>query len=114
MPDNNETEIPPVPFLNPEFLNSPPARAIRILAEYLEPADRLRRARIRDTIVFFGSARSGSPEAAAEQLAIAKDPDERARAEVSVKLARYYKDAEELAHRLTEWTRRLTIDHEFV
>ena len=48
---------------------SPAARALRILAEYIEPAERLRRARISDTIVFFGSARSGSPEQAAEQLA---------------------------------------------
>jgi uncharacterized protein (TIGR00730 family) len=114
MPDNDETQIPPVPFLNPKFLNSPPARALRILAEYLEPADRLRRARIRDTIVFFGSARSGSPEDAAQQLAQAKDADERARAEVAVKLARYYKDAEDLARRLTQWSKALTIDHEFV
>ena len=114
MPDNDETQIPPVPFLNPEFLNSPPARALRILAEYLEPADRLRRARIRDTIVFFGSARSGSPEDAAQQLVQAKDEDERARAEIAVKLARYYKDAEDLARRLTEWSKALTIDHEFV
>ena len=114
MPDNDETQIPPVPFLNPDFLNSPPARALRILAEYLEPADRLRRARIRDTIVFFGSARSGSPEDAAQQLVQAKDEDERARAEIAVKLARYYKDAEDLARRLTEWSKALTIDHEFV
>ena len=114
MPDNDETQIPPVPFLNPDFLNSPPARALRILAEYLEPADRLRRARIRDTIVFFGSARSGSPEDAAQQLVQAKDEDERARAEIAVKLARYYKDAEDLARRLTDWSKAVTIDHEFV
>jgi hypothetical protein len=61
--------ISPLPFLNIDFLKSPAARTIRILSEYLEPADRLRRARIRDTIVFFGSARSPSPEEAAERLA---------------------------------------------
>src|SRR5260370_30884275 len=65
----NKFETPPLPFLNTYFLKSPAARAIRILSEYLEPAERLRRARIRDTIVFFGSARSPSPEQAAEQLA---------------------------------------------
>src|SRR5215472_2947614 len=68
MPDKKDSEISPVPFLNLEFLNSPAARTIRILSEYLEPAERLRRARIRDTIVFFGSARSLSPEQAARQL----------------------------------------------
>ena len=69
MADNEEYELPPVPYLNKEFLQSPPARILRILAEYLEPADRLRRAHVHDTIVFFGSARSPSPEQAAEQLA---------------------------------------------
>jgi len=61
----NKSEISRLPFLNTEFLKSPAARTIRILSEYLEPAERLRRARIRDTIVFFGSARSAAPEQAA-------------------------------------------------
>src|SRR6266480_68290 len=64
----NKSEISQLPFLNTDFLKSPAARTIRILSEYLEPAERLRRARIRDTIVFFGSARSPSPEMAAQQL----------------------------------------------
>src|SRR5438093_13082180 len=68
MPEKKDSEISPVPFLNIEFLKSPAARTIRILAEYLEPAERLRRAGIRDTIVFFGSARSPSPEQAGERL----------------------------------------------
>src|SRR3989442_1948668 len=69
MTKKREDETSPLSFLNTEFLKSPAARAIRILSEYLEPAERLRRARIRDTIVFFGSARSPSPEQAAEHLA---------------------------------------------
>ena len=44
-------------YRNPEFLNGPEARPIRILSEYLEPRARLRRFNIIDTIVFFGSAR---------------------------------------------------------
>ena len=35
----------------------PDARPLRILSEYLEPLSHFRRQRIRDTIVFFGSAR---------------------------------------------------------
>src|SRR6266481_8959648 len=69
MTKKREDETSPLSFLNTDFLKSPAARAIRILSEYLEPAERLRRAHIRDTIVFFGSARSPSPEQAAEQLA---------------------------------------------
>jgi len=47
-----------------DFLNSPDARTIRLLAEYLEPLRRLRQNRVKDTIVFFGSARLKSREIA--------------------------------------------------
>jgi uncharacterized protein (TIGR00730 family) len=90
MPDKNPPDSPPLAFLNPDFLKSPAARTIRMIAEYLEPAERLRRAQVRDTIVFFGSARS-VPQ-----------------------LARYYQDAEELARRLTEWSKSLTGNHDFI
>ena len=46
-----------VAYMNDDFLNSPDARALRILAEYLEPLAHFRRERVRDTVVFFGSAR---------------------------------------------------------
>src|SRR5215467_6555029 len=126
MSDNNETEIPPLHYLNTDFMNSPGAMALRILSEYLEPAERLRRARIRDPFVFFGSARSGSPEDTAQRLAHVNEQiivagsesaelaDARASAEVAVKLARYYGDASELARRLTVWSKALTGHHDFV
>src|SRR5262245_5038134 len=113
-------------FLNPEFLKSVSARPVRILSEYLEPAERLRKARIRDTIVFFGSARSPTPEQAAQQLAEIDEKiahangnqqelaETRTRAEAAVKLARYYQDAVELSRRLTEWSRSLTGNHDFI
>ena len=41
-------------YKNLDFLNSPDAREIRILAEYLEPKHRFEKYKIRDTIVFFG------------------------------------------------------------
>ena len=65
-------------FLNPEFLKSVSARPVRILSEYLEPAERMRRARIRDTIVFFGSARSCSPEEAERRMIEVRDELEQA------------------------------------
>jgi uncharacterized protein (TIGR00730 family) len=126
MADKKETEISPLPFLNTDFLKSPAARTIRILSEYLEPAERLRRARIRDTIVFFGSARSPSPEQAAQQLAHVNEniaragvastelAEARTRAETAVKLARYYQDAVELSRRLTEWSKSLTGNYDFI
>ena len=48
----------PMAYLNPEFLNSPDGRILRILSEYQEPLSRFRREKIQDTVVFFGSARS--------------------------------------------------------
>src|SRR5215471_12515147 len=109
MAEKKDSQIPPLPFLNPEFMTSPPARTIRILAEYLEPAERLRRAGVRDTIVFFGSARSHSPEQVAEfRNGVGDVP------ETAVKLARYYQDALDLARRLTEWSLSLTGDHRFI
>ena len=51
------------------------ARPLRILAEYMEPLDRLRKEHIHDTIVFFGSARL-----------LPDGP-----------MGRYYKEAQELA-----------------
>jgi uncharacterized protein (TIGR00730 family) len=126
MAEKKESEFPPLPYLNAEFLNGPAARVIRILAEYLEPAERLRRAHIRDTIVFFGSARALSPEAAALQLQrvnseiaqagslTAELEESRRRAETSVKLARYYNDAVELARRLSEWSKSLTNNRDFI
>jgi uncharacterized protein (TIGR00730 family) len=75
----------PVAYLNDSFLNSVDARAIRILAEFLEPLSHFRREKIRDTVVFFGSARieEGKGE-----------------------LARYYDEARILARLLTEWSER--------
>jgi uncharacterized protein (TIGR00730 family) len=126
MAEKKEPEFPPLPYLNTDFLKSPAARTIRILSEYLEPAERLRRAGIRDTIVFFGSARSLSPEQAAQRMAYVNEQiaqagslspelaEARTRAENSSKLARYYQDAVELSRRLTEWSKSLTGHHDFI
>jgi uncharacterized protein (TIGR00730 family) len=126
MAEKDDYELPPLPFLNPEFLKSPAARTIRILSEYLEPAERLRRAGIRDTIVFFGSARTAAPEDAARRLETIKEEirlagaesetlaQARHQAEVAVRLSRYYNDAVELARRLTEWSKGLANNRAFV
>lgn len=126
MSESEKRTIPPLPYLNADFLKSQEARLIRILSEYIEPATRLRRHRVRDTIVFFGSARSLSPEVAADELELirkeAKEvieltPELKARlehAEQAIKLARYYNDAMELARRVTEWSKSLTGQHHFI
>ncbi len=71
-------------YENPEFLSSDDARTIRILSEYLEPETRLDRLKVNNTVLFLGSARAVPGPGSAH-------------------LARYYREAEELAFRIAEW-----------
>ncbi|MBP8128471.1 MAG: TIGR00730 family Rossman fold protein [Candidatus Hydrogenedentes bacterium] len=101
-------------YKNLEFLNSPDARLVRVMCEFTEPQARLRRARIRDTIVFFGSARLPSAEQARARLDALRKQRSRNRSLVSKaaweaalrdrELSRYYEDARELAARMTRWS----------
>ena len=90
------------------FLESKDARALRMLAEYLEPLSRFKRYGVRDTIVFMGSARLMSREAAEAALAHAKEAGSGlAAARTALELSNYYEAARELAHRLTSWSKKL-------
>src|SRR4051812_11917550 len=55
-------------YQSDDFIHSVEARPVRILAEYAEPLARFHRHGVIDTIVFMGSARFLSPEAAQAQL----------------------------------------------
>ncbi len=81
----NAPARPPLAYKNDDFLKGPDARSLRIVSEYLEPLSHFRRQRIRDTIVFFGSAR------------IREDGP----------LGEYYRDARTLAAMLTTWAKTL-------
>jgi uncharacterized protein (TIGR00730 family) len=97
-------------YKNLEFLTSRDARTIRILAEYLEPQARFEHYNVKDTVVFFGSARALSPEQAEDKLqkAVGSGNDDGIeRAKRAVKLSRYYEDARTLARMLTEWSKGL-------
>ena len=48
---------PVLAYRDQAFLDTDDARPLRILAEYLAPMRALREQQVRDTIVFFGSAR---------------------------------------------------------
>jgi len=95
-------------YKNEHFLNSPDARALRILSEYVEPETRFKEFHVKDTIVFFGSARFVSEEEALELVEKAKagDGDLKA-AELKLRMSRYYEDTRRLAARLTEWSKSL-------
>jgi uncharacterized protein (TIGR00730 family) len=98
----------PKAYHNPRFLESRDARALRILAEYLEPLSRFQRHQVQDTIVFMGSARLKSREAAQTALAEAeRTGGDRAAAQTMLELSDYYEAARALAHRLTDWSKKL-------
>ena len=95
-------------YQNPGFLNSKSARELRILSEYLEPKSRFDRHRVEDTIVFMGSARILSREAAAELLKAAQaGSGDLQEAKTALQMSVYYEAARELAHRLTGWSKGL-------
>ena len=102
-------------YKNQAFLNSPGARGLRILAEYMEPAQRLDELDIKDTIVVFGSARIPPRDVAEKELADARaNGGDVAKAERRVAVSRYYEDTRELCGRLTEWSKSLDDGRRFV
>jgi uncharacterized protein (TIGR00730 family) len=76
---------PPLAYRDTSFLDTEEARPLRILAEYLQPLEVFRRQRVKDTIVFFGSARLS-----------ADGP-----------MGRFVAEARELARLVTEWSKGL-------
>jgi predicted Rossmann-fold nucleotide-binding protein len=111
------TPLPKLAYQDPQFMESLGARPLRILAEYLDPLSRLRRANIGDTIVMFGSARIQSRDRALAHLkqtqAAARGrrtPASRAKitaARSLLEMSRYYEEARELSHRITSWAMTL-------
>jgi len=77
-------------YYDNKFLGSMSGRPLRILSEYLGPLSTLQRNNIRDTIVFFGSARTKEQN-------------------------KYYQQARELAFKLTKWNmKNFTDEHRYV
>jgi uncharacterized protein (TIGR00730 family) len=111
----------PLAYLDPVFLDTEEARPLRILAEYLEPLGRFKSENIQDTVVFFGSARIHSKERAEQALErlnrrFGDRPDAEAevhlrRGKRAVEWSRYYEEARQLAHLLTDWTTTLVSPH---
>jgi len=109
-------EIEP-PYRDPVFMESLPARPVRILTEYIDPLERFRREKVGDTIVMFGSARILSREKALARLRkLQKRGKGRGTPEIRkaireakalLEMSRYYEEARELARRITTWAMSL-------
>jgi uncharacterized protein (TIGR00730 family) len=112
-------KCPPKAYQNPDFLLGDDGRIVRMLSEYLEPASRLASQRVKDTVVFFGSARILPPEESAKRLeelqrscqsdaaGIKPTEDEMGRAKRAVHLSRYYEEASTLAQLIVGWAKTL-------
>ena len=77
----NEHRRNPLAYEDEAFMNTAGARSLRILSEYLKPLNTFRQEKIRDTVVFFGSARIKEEGT----------------------LSRYYNEARQLSKMITEW-----------
>src|SRR5436309_10366997 len=105
---------PVLAYQDNRFMQSGEGRALRILAEYLEPQSRLRKARVQNTVVFFGSARLLSREEADQRArelqgqsgdgASPADGADFKAALMAVEMSRYYEEARELAKLITRWS----------
>jgi uncharacterized protein (TIGR00730 family) len=105
---------PPEPqkaYRNLDFMESPSARSLRILSEYVEPNARYKHYKIDDTIIFFGSARVlPRDEAQRRHEAAEAEGGDLKVAQRNLDMSRYYEDTRELARRLTEWSKSLQQD----
>ncbi len=86
-------------YYNTEFLSSPEGRSIRILSEYYGPKRKLKKHKIENTIVFFGSARI-SPKS--EHESNSKNSEQK-----KLNMSQYYLDAQSLSKKLTEWSMKI-------
>lgn len=84
--NGNDSLRRPLAYREEAFLQSPESRPLRFLSEYLWPLAHFQDEKIHDTIVFFGSAR----------------------VDENGPLARYYREARELARSLTVWSESLS------
>jgi uncharacterized protein (TIGR00730 family) len=111
-----QKEIEP-PYRDPLFMESLPARPVRITTEYIDPLERLRHENVGDTIVMFGSARILSRDHALARIhKLRKEKRRHAtleyraalrNAKSAVEMSRYYEEARELARRITSWSMSL-------
>ena len=106
-------------YKNKDFLNSPSARIIRIMSEMIEPAARFSKYRVKDTVVFFGSARIFSRNVTSRNFRRIKARIKRVKfpslnlkhqyeqARRDAAMSRYYEDARLLAKKLTHYFKGL-------
>jgi uncharacterized protein (TIGR00730 family) len=104
---------PQLAYKSERFIDSHDARTLRILAEYLEPQARLKRAGVQNTVVMFGSARILPNDVAVRQLRDVENrvrstnpptPAELKSARTALNMSEYYEAARDLSRLITQWS----------
>ncbi len=111
---------------NGDFIHSPDGRTLRLLAEYLHPERYFRKHQVRNTVVFYGSARSMSLEmynaelARLSNLLETSEGDEKANVEALIAehkkfefTSKIYSDAVALAEMVARWSSDLPAEKRF-
>lgn len=116
----------PKAYENIDFLKGSYGREIRILSEFAEPRSRFIQEKIKDTIVFFGSARIKPPDVAKQRFSDLKKRltkqklkdanllKEFENAKVTLEMSKYYDESTKLAKLLTNWSNKLNHERRFV
>jgi len=116
----------PKAYKNLDFLNSSNASTIRILAEFLEPMSRFEEEKIKETVVFFGSARTMAKNDALKKLkeirskytknnkVTAAGKRHIEEAEMHLMMSKYFEGAARLAFLITKWASSLKQGNRFV
>jgi len=87
---------------NREFLHGRSARPLRVLAEFIEPEERLRKHGIHNTIVFFGSSLSVDNRTFRKQK-----PPGKAVSEKASRVSNAHESCIKLAKRITAWSQKI-------
>jgi uncharacterized protein (TIGR00730 family) len=87
---------------NLEFLHGRSARYLRVLAEFIEPEERLKKHGIRNTIVFFGSSLSVDNRKFRKQKL-----DKKIVSDKAIRVSNAYESCIELAKRITTWSQKI-------
>lgn len=107
-----------------DFMETSEARPARIIAEYLEAQELLKKERINNTIVMFGSARIKNQEeaeanlnAVIENITKLEDKSEAdkllKKAENQLEISHYYEKASNLAFKFATWSKQFSPDKKY-
>lgn len=93
-------------YHNAEFMNSDAGRPLRILSEFIGPSQVFNQEDVKNTIVFFGSARTLPMSEIKKRMKGCKNKKELARLKSLSLVAEYYDAARELGAKLGKWANK--------